>query len=201
MRLYFALLILGALAFSAYQWAWRFISQFVLIRRLPGEGLEQILGWDILIYTWPFMVFGGLVALIVLPLLLRTTRAADRADLVRARDRAENLAKQANEDASNAHTNARYQIQSAYAERLEQLTADEAYLAKDTARLGHERAAMDETVEDLTDRLEQAVDEAKAATQAKNNAMAAATRQRKKLQKLEARIEQLTAGGKPEDHC
>lgn len=145
------------------------------------------------------MVFGGLVALIVLPFILRTTRAADRADLIRARNNAEDRAQQANEDASNANERAHHRMQSEYAERLERLSVAKTNLARDTARLEHERTVMAETVEDLTDRMEQAVDEAKAATQAKNNAMAAATRQRKKLQKLEARIEKLTSNTRSDD--
>ena len=197
MNFFMVVVVLCVLAYFAYEWAWGILSPLTLSKSFPDKLPEEIMGWDLLEYTVPFIVIGAFLALFVVPLLTRGYRAANRADLERAVRKAKDSAERAHQHATNAERDAQRAMENRYAERLHQLRAGEAKLNEATACLKSERVWMNETVAELTEKMEQAVEEAAIANKAKNNASAASARQRKKLQKLEARIEQLMSGGKP----
>ncbi len=126
MLIIIVMLLLGALAYFAYHLAFAYIDQFILVKVAPNDGSAMITGWELLIYGWPFMVIGALLALIVLPVVTRSYRAANHADLKRAIDRERTTAQLAQTNARDAHITACNIVKVDYAERLRDLTEQEA---------------------------------------------------------------------------
>ncbi len=196
MILFIVVLVVIGLAYWAYQSAWAHVTQFILVRRIPGEGPEQIVGWDVLAHVWPFMVFGALLALIVLPLLTRSYRAADRADLQRTIEQERHNAQTAQQLASEAEHKANRRATRDYEKRYLALEKREAAHKNEIDDFIEESEGLMAEVAIAKKALADAVKEAEEATKAKNNAMATATRQRKKAQKLKAKLDDLTSGNR-----
>lgn len=189
-------LILGALAYWAFYTAVNYIAQFTLIRVEPGEPGVLMMGWEMLPFGWTFMVLGALLALIVLPFLTRSYRAANELDLKRAvsaaRYRMELAEKQAREAGEVAQRTAKHD----YAKKLQALEEREAEHRRAVDHVEEELEDLNESVTFYQDRLAAMAVDLEAAETAKNNAMSAATRQRKKVAKLKATIEELTSGNR-----
>lgn len=194
------ILIVVALAILAVQAANTYILKFVLLIR-SEEGPENVMhGWEVLSHGWPFMVLGAVLALLVIPLMRQGYQAAHHADLIRATNKADERAAQANERAWAAKGEADTAAKSEYAQRFAELGIREVAHQSAVNEFENERDDLEATVDHFKVELARATEKAEIAEKAKNNAMAAATRQRKKLQKLEARLEQMSKDDKAEDH-
>ena len=188
------ILVIGGLGYFAYQSAFTYIAQYTLEKIAPGDGSEVITGWKLLLYGWPFLVIGLVLSLIVLPLVKRSYRAANHADLKRAIDRERTTAQRAQVSARDAQITAYNIVKADYAERLRDLSEREAAHEQAVRLFEAQRKAFAHRVEFFEAELARAAEDVEKADKAKENAVAASARHRKKVQKLQAELKQLMAG-------
>lgn len=196
MILFFVVLILAAIGFWAYNAAVDFIEQFSLVRLAPGVGSELITGWDLFLYGWPFMLLGAVLALIVLPAMTRSYRAANHADLKRTLDTAQRRVEAAEERAKNASDFAESVANKRYDRQFRELNKRIEDHEQAVKEFEDERFEYISAAEHWRERSARSDEEREAADKAKNNAMSAATRLRKKVEALKATIDDLTSGNR-----
>lgn len=191
------MLFIGVLGYFAYQLAFTYIDQYTLVKVAAVGGSEVITGWELLRYGWPFIVIGVFLSLIALPLVKRSYQAANHADLQRTIDRERKTAQRAQASERDARTTAYHIVAAEYDERLRKLSEREAAHKQAVQLFAAERKAFAHQVEFFEAKLARADADVEKADKAKENAVAASARHRKKVQKLQAELKQLMACEKP----